>query len=122
MNQPKKPTIDATTLKQTLVEDGTRFRGSLSSTCPIVVQGSVEGDVDGPALTVSATGVVSGKAAAGVLKSEGKISGSFDVDTAEIAGSVAKDTVLRASSLDLKLSVTTGKIQLEFGSSGSSRN
>ena len=118
MNQPKKP-MDATTQKQTLVEDGTRFKGSLSSTCPIVVQGSIEGDVDGPALTISATGVVSGKAAAGSLKSEGKISGSFDVETADIAGSVAKDTVLRANSLDLKLSVTTGKIQLEFGSGGS---
>jgi cytoskeletal protein CcmA (bactofilin family) len=121
MNQPKKSTVDATTQKQTLVEDGTRFKGSLSSTCPIVVQGSIEGDVDGPALTISATGVVSGKAAAGMLKSEGKISGSFDVDTADIAGSVAKDTVLRASSLDLKLNATAGKIQLEFGSGGSSR-
>jgi cytoskeletal protein CcmA (bactofilin family) len=116
MNQPKKPMlIEATTRKQTLVEEGTRFKGSMSSTCPIVVQGSIEGDVDGPAVTVSATGVVSGKTSTSVLKSEGTIAGTFEVDTAEIAGTVAKDTVLRASTLDLKLTVGTGKIQLAFG-------
>lgn len=46
MNLPKKPSPnDAATTKRTLVEEGTRFKGSLTSTCPIVVQGSVEGDV-----------------------------------------------------------------------------
>lgn len=122
MNQPKKPTlIETTTQKQTLVEEGTRFKGSLTSTCPIVVQGSIEGDVDGPAVTIRPTGVVSGKTAASALKSEGKIAGTFDVETAEIAGTVAKDTVLRASAIDLKLSVDTGKIQLAFGTAGKGR-
>lgn len=116
MNQPRKPTlVEPIKEKRTLVEEGTRFKGSLTSTCPIVVQGSVEGDVDGPAVTVSATGVVSGKVAAGSLKSEGRISGTFDVDTAEIAGTVEKNTVLRAASLNLKLTVATGKVQLAFG-------
>lgn len=119
MNQPKKPTlVEPIKETRTLVEEGTRFKGSLTSTCPIVVQGSVEGDVDGPAVTVSATGVVSGKVAAGSLKSEGRIAGTFDVDTAEIAGTVEKNTVLRAASLDLKLTVATGKVQLAFGPAG----
>jgi hypothetical protein len=119
MNDPKNPTGGAaTTQKRTLVEEGTRFKGSLTSTCPILVQGTVEGDVEGPALTVSATGAVSGKIAAGALKSDGRISGDFDVDTAQLAGSIDNNTVVRASSLDLKVTVATGKLELTFGSAG----
>lgn len=114
MNDPKIPNASSTQ-KRTLIEEGTRFKGSLSSTCPIVVQGSVEGDVDGPAVTVSATGTVSGVVVAGTLKSEGRIAGDFDVESAQLAGTVEKDTVIRANSLDLKLTVTTGKAQLTFG-------
>ena len=116
MNDPKTPAqSSSSTQKRTLVEEGTRFKGSLSSTCPIVVQGSVEGEVDGPAVTVSATGAVSGTIVTGTLKSDGKISGDFDVDTAQLAGNVAKDTVIRATSLDLKLTVPNGKLELTFG-------
>jgi cytoskeletal protein CcmA (bactofilin family) len=104
--------------KQTLVEEGTRFKGSLTSTCAILVQGAIEGDVDGPAVTVSATGALSGKIAAGALKSEGKIAGDFDVESAQVAGSVENNTVIRASSLDLKLNVPSGKVQLTFGAAG----
>jgi cytoskeletal protein CcmA (bactofilin family) len=109
------PAPSATKEKRTLVEEGTRFKGSLTSTCPILVQGAVEGEVEGPALTVSATGAVSGKIATGALKSEGKIAGDFDVESAQVAGTVENNTVIRASSLDLKLTVVTGKVQLTFG-------
>ena len=117
MNDPKNPSqSNPSTQKRTLVEDGTRLKGSLTSTCPVLVQGTVEGDVEGPAVTVSASGSVSGKITASVLKSEGKIGGSFDVDSAQLAGTVEKNTVIRATSLDLKLSVATGKLELTFGS------
>jgi cytoskeletal protein CcmA (bactofilin family) len=124
MNNPKNPNSNPnannpTAPKRTLVEEGTRFKGSLTSSCPIHVQGTIEGDVDGPALTVSATGAVSGKIAAGSFKSEGKIAGDFDVETAQLSGTVEKDTVIRASSLDLKLTVPDGKLQLTFGQPGS---
>jgi cytoskeletal protein CcmA (bactofilin family) len=121
MNDPKIPGGGATTEKRTLVEEGTRFKGSLTSTCPILVQGTVEGDVEGPALTVSATGAVSGKITAGALKSAGKIAGDFDVDTAQLAGTVEHNTVIRAASLDLKLTVPNGKVQLTFGPASGSR-
>ena len=122
MNDPKNPAgAAAATEKRTLVEDGTRFKGSLTSTCPILVQGTVEGDIDGPALTISATGAVSGKITAGALKSAGKIAGDFDVDTAQLAGTVENNTVIRATSLDLKLTVPTGKVQLTFGPATGSR-
>jgi hypothetical protein len=123
MNDPKAPPppgSSSTLVKRTLVEDGTKFKGSLTSTCPIVVQGSVEGSVEGPSLTVSATGAVSGTITTGDLKSAGRISGEFDVDTAQLAGSVANDTVIRAASLDVKLAVETGKLQLTFGPGGGS--
>jgi cytoskeletal protein CcmA (bactofilin family) len=118
MSNLKNPATSATKEKQTLVEEGTRFKGSLTSTCSILVQGAIEGDVDGPAVTVSSTGAVSGKIATGALKSEGKIAGDFDVESAQVAGYVENNTVIRASSLDLKLSVTTGKVQLTFGPAG----
>ena len=123
MNDPKNPIGGggATTTKRTLVEDGTRFKGSLSSTCPIHVQGSVEGDVEGPSLTISTTGAVSGKIVTGSLKSDGKIAGEFDVDTAQLAGSVANNTIIHATSLDVKLSVPTGKLELRFGPGGGGR-
>ena len=82
------------------------------------MQGTVEGDVEGPSVTVSATGAISGKIATGSLKSDGKIAGDFEVDTAQLAGSVANNTVIRATSLDVKLSVPTGKLQLTFGPAG----
>lgn len=111
MNDPK----GSATEKRTVVEEGTQLKGSIVSTCPIVVQGSVEGTVDGPAVTVSATGSVSGTIATSALKSAGKISGDFDVETAQIAGSVANNTVVRASALDVKLTHPSGKLQLTFG-------
>ena len=116
MNDPKS--IKGTE-KRTLVEEGTRFKGSMSSTCPILVQGEIAGDVDGPALTVSATGAVSGVVVTAALQSDGRISGEFDVDTARLAGTVADKTVVRASSLDLKLNATKGKLQLTFGPAAS---
>ena len=111
MNDPKSPSTD----KRTIVEEGTHFKGSLTSTCPIVVQGAIEGEVEGPSLTVSRTGAVSGKIVAGTLQSAGKISGDFDVETARVEGSVDSNTVIRANSLDVKLTAPNGKLELMFG-------
>lgn len=113
MNDPKSL---RTPEKRTVIEEGTRFKGSLTSTCPILVQGSIEGDVEGPVVTVSTTGGVSGVIVAGALTSEGKIHGEFDVDTAQLSGRIENNTVIRASSLDLKLTAPTGKMELTFGS------
>lgn len=138
MNDPKRPNLGGAanasaasatsatsptspTEKRTLVEDGTKFKGALSSTCPIHVQGAIEGTVEGPALTVSATGVVSGKVTATSLKSEGKVSGEFEVETANLAGTVGHNTVVVASALDVKLEAQSGKLQLTFGQPDASR-
>ena len=105
----------ATQEKRTLVEDGTTFKGSMTSTCPILVKGSVEGDVQAPAVTVASSGSVSGKVKAGELKSDGSLSGEFDVDRVQLSGSVKDNTVIRAKSLEVKLAVTSSKMQVVFG-------
>jgi cytoskeletal protein CcmA (bactofilin family) len=107
--------VAGATEKRTLVEEGTTFKGSLSSTCPILVKGTINGDLEAPSLTVAATGSVSGKVKAGELKSEGELSGEFDVDRVVLSGSVKDNTVIRAKALEVKLSVTGSKMQVVFG-------
>jgi cytoskeletal protein CcmA (bactofilin family) len=101
--------------KRTLVEEGTQFKGSLSSSCPIVVKGRIDGDVAAPSLQVSATGSVHGKVKVGQMESQGELSGEFDADVIQLSGSVRDKTVVRAKSLEVKLAPTTGKMQVVFG-------
>lgn len=114
MSEARNP-LGAATEKRTLVEEGTTFKGSLSSTCPIFVKGSVEGDIQAPSLTVATSGIVSGKVKAGELKSEGAIAGEFDVDKVQLSGSVKDNTVIRAKSLEVKLTAAAAKMQVVFG-------
>jgi len=101
--------------KKTLVEEGTSFKGSLSSTCPVVVRGRVEGDVSAPSLQVSASGAVHGKVKVGEMQSHGELSGEFDAETVQLSGSVKDNTIVRARSLEVKLAPTNGKLQVVFG-------
>jgi cytoskeletal protein CcmA (bactofilin family) len=103
-------------VRHTVVEEGTEFKGALTSSCPIDVRGKIEGDVTTPALTVSATGAVHGRAKVGAVRSEGELSGEFDADSVELAGSVRDSTVIRARSLEVKLASAPGKLlQVMFG-------
>jgi cytoskeletal protein CcmA (bactofilin family) len=112
MNDLKNP---GATEKRTLVEEGTTFKGSLTSTCPILVKGTISGDLEAPSLTVAVSGSVSGKVKAGELKSEGELSGEFDVDKVVLSGTVKDNTVIRAKALEVKLAVTGTKMQVVFG-------
>jgi cytoskeletal protein CcmA (bactofilin family) len=112
MNDLKNP---GATEKRTLVEEGTTFKGSLTSTCPILVKGTINGDLEAPSLTVASTGTVSGKVKAGELKSEGELSGEFDVEKVVLSGTVKDNTVIRAKALEVKLAVTGTKMQVVFG-------
>jgi len=114
MNEARSPGGSATE-KRTLVEEGTTFKGSLTSTCPIFVKGGIEGDVSAPSLTIAPSGAVSGKVKAGELKSEGELSGEVDVDKVQLSGQVKDNTVIRAKSLEVKLAVTGSKMQVVFG-------
>ena len=87
--------------KRTLVEEGTELSGSLRSTCPITVRGSIEGDVAAPSIEISETGRVHGSAKVGTLVSAGEIAGQFDAEAIHLAGVVRDDTVLRAKTLEV---------------------
>lgn len=103
--------------KQTVVEEGTDFKGTLSSSCAILVHGRIEGEIEAPSLTVSGTGAVHGRVKVAKVRSEGEISGEFDAEAIELAGKVRDNTVIRANSLEVKLSSDGGKMQVIFGES-----
>lgn len=100
--------------RRTIVEEGTQFKGDLSSTCPVDVRGRVEGQVEAPSLTVSAAGAVHGKAKVGAVRSEGELSGEFEAETIQLSGSVKDQTVIRARSLEVRLASAKGQ-QVVFG-------
>jgi cytoskeletal protein CcmA (bactofilin family) len=101
--------------KQTIVEEGTEFKGILTSTCPIVVRGRIEGEVETPSLSVSEKGSVHGRARVGSIRSLGELSGEFDADTVELAGRVKDNTIIRAKSIEVKLASEDAKMQVMFG-------
>jgi cytoskeletal protein CcmA (bactofilin family) len=102
-------------VKHTVIEEGSEFKGSLTSSCPIDVRGRIEGEIATPALTVSKSGSVHGRAKVGSVRSEGELSGEFDAETIELAGSVRDNTVIRARALEVKLAADRGKLQVIFG-------
>lgn len=117
MSEAKNPLVAgaSATEKRTLVEEGTTFKGVLTSTCPIFVKGGIEGDIQAPSLTIATSGVVSGKVKAGELKSEGSLAGDVDVDKVTLSGAVKDNTVIRAKTLEVKLTAPSAKMQVVFG-------
>jgi cytoskeletal protein CcmA (bactofilin family) len=107
--------------KKTLVEEGTEFRGALTSNCPVVVSGRIDGELNAPALTVTGSGSVRGKARVGEILSEGEIAGEFDAERITLSGRVSDNTIIRAKSLEVNLrsdkamQVTFGDCMLEVG-------
>ncbi len=101
--------------KKTLVEEGTEFKGSLISKCPVIVSGKIDGEVHAPSLNVSSSGGVYGKVRVGELHSEGELAGELDAETVKLSGRVNNNTVIRAKSLEVSLVADKGKLQVSFG-------
>jgi cytoskeletal protein CcmA (bactofilin family) len=101
--------------KHTLVEEGTDFKGTLSSKCPIVVMGKVEGEVTGPVIHVTPTGVVAGNVKVKELRSEGELAGEVEAEAVRIAGRVRDKTVIRARTLQVSLQATGPGMEVVFG-------
>jgi len=114
-HQGKKTIMADTTEKKTFVEEGTEFVGTLRATCPVVVRGSLEGDLEAPAVSVTNTGRVTGNVKAKRVQSEGVLAGSIDADEISLAGVVKSNTVIRARSLEVKLGAERGKLEVTFG-------
>lgn len=109
------PNLEAESEKTTLVEEGSELKGTLTSTCPVIVRGKVEGDVSSPSLRVTSSGAVRGHVKVGRLVSQGELSGEIDADSVELSGVVKDQTVVRAHSLSVKLASERGKMELVFG-------
>jgi cytoskeletal protein CcmA (bactofilin family) len=101
--------------RKTLVEEGTEFTGDLTSKCPVVVSGKIDGKLSAPSLTVSASGAVHGKVKVADIRSEGELSGEFEAENVALSGRVNNNTVIRSKSLDVKLAPEKGKPQVTFG-------
>ena len=101
--------------KRTLIEEGTELKGTLTSTCPIVVMGRVEGDLTGPSVEVTESGVLSGKAKVTQLQSRGELAGEFDADVVQLSGRVRDKTRIRAQSLEVRLKRDEGRVEMVFG-------
>ena len=101
--------------KKTVVEQGTAFKGTLSSSCPIVVMGKIDGEVTGPAVEVTETGSVSGKLKVSELRSRGELAGDFEAEEVELAGRVKDDTIIRAQTLVVALGKADAAPSAVFG-------
>jgi cytoskeletal protein CcmA (bactofilin family) len=103
-------------LKQTTVEEGTQFKGTLQSNCRVLVRGVVDGELSAPVVVVAETGSVTGTVKAQSLQSSGVLAGRIDVDDIVLSGTVKNDTVIRAKTMEVKLAQgEAGKIEVRFG-------
>jgi hypothetical protein len=101
--------------RQTVIDEGTGFKGDFNSDCPIVVKGRIEGQMNAPSLTVESTGSVSGVVKVKELRSEGVIAGEYDADYVKLSGTVKDNTVIRARTLEVALTPQKGRMQVTFG-------
>src|SRR3954465_11539780 len=92
--------------KHTLVEEGTEFKGTLSSKCPIVVMGKVEGEIAGPVIPATPSGVMAGNVKVKELRSDGEVAGDVEADVVRISGKVRDGTKIRAHQLHAPLTPT----------------
>jgi cytoskeletal protein CcmA (bactofilin family) len=107
--------MEKPTGKQTLVEEGTELKGTLKSSCQVVVNGKIDGQIEAPALTVTTSGAVLGTVRAQKLRSEGTLAGDIDADDVYLSGTVKSNTMIRAKKLEVKLSADRGKLEVSFG-------
>jgi hypothetical protein len=101
--------------RRTSIDDGTRFKGTISSQHPVVVRGTVEGEVTAPALEVTETGVVTGRLRVSELRSRGEIAGEIDADEMQLAGRIRDKTILRAKLIEVRLEPAGTPGSLAFG-------
>jgi cytoskeletal protein CcmA (bactofilin family) len=101
--------------KHTLIEQGTEFKGTMKSSCPVVVNGRIEGDLTAPELDVTASGIVQGNIKAERLSSRGVLSGNVDAGDLFLSGSIGSKTVIKAKNLEVKLTPEQGRMELTIG-------
>jgi len=106
---------DNTQERQTLVEEGTEVSGTMRAKCKIVVRGTIEGELEAPAVDITDTGSVTGTLRAKEIRSQGAVAGTVEVETITIAGRVHSNTVIRAETLEVSLSRNPDQLEATFG-------
>jgi cytoskeletal protein CcmA (bactofilin family) len=101
--------------KHTLIEQGTEFKGTMTSSCPVVVNGRIEGDLTAPELDITASGAVQGNIKADRLSSRGVLSGNIDAGDLFLSGAIGSKTVIKAKNLEVKLTPEQGRMELTIG-------
>ena len=108
--------------RKNVIDEGTTFKGSLTSSSTVVVMGVMEGEITGPAVEVEPSGVIVGKARITELRSRGELAGEFEADQVELSGKVRDNTIIRARSLlvapragDNDSDAVFGECQIEVG-------
>jgi cytoskeletal protein CcmA (bactofilin family) len=82
----------------------------------VVVNGTIDGEVDAPEITITRSGAVLGAIKAKKVRSQGTLSGNVDAGDVFLAGSVRSNTVIKAKSLEVKLgSSDKGQLEVTFG-------
>lgn len=100
--------------QQTLVDTGTTLKGGIVSSCPVRVNGTVEGALEVPELTVSAGGTVKGSVFADSVRSEGTIGGTLKAKRVQLSGAILPNTLIEADELDIQLQGEGRSLQLTF--------
>ena len=103
------------TPKQTVVEEGTEFKGTIKSSCAVVINGTIDGDVDAPEVTITRSGSIAGAVKATKLRSQGTLSGKVEATDVFLSGVVRSNTAIKAKRLEAKLGSDSAQIEVTFG-------
>ena len=101
--------------KRTIIENGTEIDGAIKSQRPIVLSGSVKGQITAPSLEVTKDGMVKGTVKVSMFSCQGEVGGEVDAETVELSGRVCDATVIRSKTLDVKLAQGEGAVEVTFG-------
>ena len=103
------------TPKQTVVEEGTEFKGTIKSSCAVVINGTIDGDVDAPEVTITRSGSIAGAVKATKLRAQGTLSGKVEATDVFLSGVVRSNTAIKAKRLEAKLGSDSAQIEVTFG-------
>jgi cytoskeletal protein CcmA (bactofilin family) len=98
----------ASTRRGNVIDEGSTFKGVISGNSTVTIRGTLEGEVEGPALEVEQGGVLVGKAKVTELRSRGELAGQFEANDVELSGKVRDDTIIRAANLLVAATVGAG--------------
>lgn len=102
-------------VKHTRVEEGTALVGTMRSRCPVVINGTFEGEITAPVVDVTVNGTLSGTVEAQELSAHGTIGGNIIAEQVALAGRVLDETHIKASKLAAELPAIEGQAPITFG-------